>query len=245
MSFSWWHADGGAWIEIIGETVLPGAAEGGGDWRVYPSFVANLRDNLGPEAWAALGFAETVETPQPTGVRVLGRTITDVDGAPTETWQTEPLTLADLKAQALAAIDAEYEARRTNPMPWNFGATAALNDLGWDQGPAGVQTLQMRESPRDDLKNWLAVAAGASAAVAGGAPGLVMPIKVTANVWVQTTAAQLVQVLISGDGVQLSALQRGTAMLQRYGQLKAQNAVAEDAQAVAAVLNSLSEGWPA
>lgn len=157
----------------------------------------------------------------------------------------DAMEAAHARTLALQEIEAEYNARRTSPMSWDFGSTAALDDLGNAVGEAGSQTLQMREAPRDDMKNWLAAQAGAAAAIGAGAPNTIMPIKTTANVWVQTTALQVMQVLVAGDGVQLSALQRGIAQLARFGALKAQLAAAEDAEDLAAVRAAIATGWPA
>lgn len=179
----------------------------------------------------------------PAGVLVLGRVLVDDPEGPRVELEVRDFTLAELKAQALAEADAEYEARRTSPMPWDFGAVEALTDLGVSVGAAGPQTLQMRERPRDDMKNWLALAAGASAAVGAGASGALLPLKTTGNVWVQTTAVQVLQVLVAGDGAQLSALQRGAAQLARYGELKGLIAAAEDAAELAAVRGEISEDW--
>ena len=157
----------------------------------------------------------------------------------------ETLALEDIRAARRAAAEAHYQAARQSPMVWDFGETEALDDFGASVGPAGVQTLQMRDEPhlgKDDVKNWLGVGAGAITAMIGGAPTLLQPLKTTANVWVQTTAAQALAALVTGDGVQLSALQRGYAMLQAFGAVKRAIEDAEDETALAAV--DVTAGYP-
>lgn len=155
-----------------------------------------------------------------------------------------PLTLAEVQAQRRAAADAEYAVRRQGPMSWDFGATVALDDAGVDHGPAGVQQLQMRDSSTDnDLMNWLAAAQGASVLVAVGAGATLSPLKTAANLWVQASADQVLDVLIKGDGAQVSALERGRLMLQRFGALKAAITAATDTAAALAI--DVTAGWPA
>ncbi|MFN3585198.1 hypothetical protein [Phenylobacterium sp.] len=161
----------------------------------------------------------------------------------------QALTLAEKAALKRAAAEAYYNQVRQTPMTWDFGQIEALDDDGVSAGAAGVQTLQMRDDPyngQDDLKNWLSVGAGAITALLGSAPTTLQPLKTTANVWVQTTAAQALTVLVTGDGVQLSALQRGYVMLQTFGAIKkaiADALEAEDEQALDAI--DVTAGYPA
>lgn len=157
---------------------------------------------------------------------------------------TPPVDLTGAKAALLAAAGDQFTARRRTPMTWNFGTIDAKDDLGNDVGAAGTQTLQMRDdATQDDWKNWLAAAQGAAAAVQAGAGTTVQPIKVTSNVWVQTTAQQLLQVLVLGDGTQTPALARGEKMLSHYGALKAQINAAADEATLSAI--DVTAGWPA
>lgn len=158
--------------------------------------------------------------------------------------QTVAPTLADAKAQQLAAAAAQYDVHRQSPMPWNFGSVQAKDDAGLSQGAAGVQTLQMRNTAQqDDVKNWLAAAQGAAAMVSAGAGASLLPLKTTANLWVQTTAAEVLQALVTGDGTQTPALARGQAMLAAYGVLKHQ--ITASATAAAALAIDVTAGWPA
>lgn len=180
------------------------------------------------------------------GVLAGSARIGDLYDEQTGAFVTPPTALETLKAARLAEAEAYYNEVRQTPMAWDFGDTLALDDDGAPAGPAGVQTLQMRDDPyagQDDLKNWLSVGAGAITALLGAQPNAPHPMKTTANVWVQTTAAQALAVLVSGDGVQVSALQRGYAMLQRHGAIKKAIREAVDAAALAAI--DVTAGYPA
>jgi hypothetical protein len=158
-------------------------------------------------------------------------------------WIVLPPPLAELKAAKLAAAEAAYQAHRQSPFHWDFGAVETLDDFGVGQGPAGAQTLQMRDTPeQDDLKNWGFAFNAALAAAVAGAPQTLAPLKTSANVWVQTTAAQAMQVLMTGDGTQQPAFARGVAMLAAYGLKKAEIGAAADAAALAGV--DVEAGWP-
>lgn len=178
---------------------------------------------LTPAQRAAFDIEEVAETPLPLNpaVRVPGSVIQDLSGVPTRAWITEAIPVAEARAAALVAAELAFNAARQAPLTWDFGSIAALDDDGGSLGPAGAQTLQMRDSEgKDDLKNWLSAQAGAQAMKDLGLPDALLPVKTTANAWVQTTAIQVMQVLLLGDGDQLSALQRGQAILRRFGVIK-------------------------
>ena len=229
----------GPWIEITpyGDVMVAGAV-------LSANWVAGLSD----EDLAAFGLerAEIAETAEPSGwtIQVTGSVIVDSDGAPMRVWETEGLALETVRARLLAAAASEYAAHRQLPVAWDFGAIEALDDDDVSVGPAGPQTLQMRDDAiQNDLQNWLAANAAAMAAVGAGLPELIQPLKTTANVWVQTTAAQVVQVLVTGDGSQVSAFQMGAANLKAFGALKKAIMTAADIEALAAI--DPSAGWPA
>lgn len=220
------------WLEIAGPNVeLPGRT-------VSEAWVAGLSD----AERAELGFVATVETDPPTDptLTVTGNSVTDVAGVPTRTWRTSTKLLADLKAERTAAADAYYQAVRRTPMSWDFATIAGKDDLGASTGAAGVQTLQMGDS---DQANWQAVTIAASMAVQAGQGAALLPLKTTANVWVQTTNAQVLQVLATGDGTQVSAYQRAFAMLQRVGAIKL--AIAKATAKAAAAAIDVTAGYPA
>lgn len=209
----------------------------------------NALEHYSSEDRARFCILDVVETSAPTDPkkRVLGPSLINVDGVLTRAWVTENKTLAELKAEKLVAAEAEYQGRRQSPMPWDFGAIETLDDDGVSQGPAGMQTLQMRSTEANqDIINWLAVYSAGTAMMAADAPDALNPIKATSNLWVQTTAAQSVQVLMSGDGAQTPAFNRGLAMLQAHGRLKAAINGAVNASAVVAIdVASPPGGWPA
>lgn len=237
MSYAFKTAQG-AWIEIVGDTLLPGFGEDGAAVLVSPGFVASWNDAT-RAARAVVAVAETAAPTDPT-VTVTGSTVADVAGVPTRAWQTASKLLADLKAERTAAADAWYQTLRHAPMSWDFAAIAGKDDAGAGTGAAGVQTLQMSD---DDQSNWQAVTIAAQLAVAGGQGAAILPLKTTANVWVQTTNAQVLQVMALGDGVQPGAYARAFAMLQRVGAIKLAIARAASKAAVAAI--DVTAGYPA
>lgn len=162
------------------------------------------------------------------------------DGGPVE-------DVAALLAARLDAAAAAYETERTKPFAWDFGTLAALYDDGSAAGAAGEQTLQMRDEPdHPDQANWTKLLTGVTLALMGGGGALVFPMKTSANVWVQTTAADVAKVLAQGDGVKVSALQRGQTQLQRFGLIKQELralADADDAEGLRAY--DVAAGYPA
>ena len=152
----------------------------------------------------------------------------------------DPASFANRKVTKRTALDVQADTANTTPFAWDFGATAAKTDTGADAGEAGAQTLQCRGV--EDEKNWLAVTAAATLAIMSGAPTTVIPIKVTSNVWVQATAAQLVQALVTGDGTHASLLTRQSTNLAVYGALKTAIEAAGDQAALDAI--DITQGWP-
>lgn len=229
---------GGAWIEVtpFGDLTVSGMS-------LNASWLAGLSD----EQLAPFGLerAEIAETEKPTSwaVQVTGSAVNDNAGVPTRVWLTEALDIETVRNRLLEAAAIEYAAHRQRPVAWDFGTVEALDDNDVSVGAAGQQTLQMRDDAiQNDLQNWLAANAAAMAAVAAGLPDLVQPLKTTANVWVQTTAAQVVQVLVTGDGVQVSAFQMGAAHLKAFGALKKAINTAADIEALASIDPTV--GWP-
>ncbi|MCX7585002.1 hypothetical protein [Phenylobacterium sp. 58.2.17] len=230
---------GGAWIEVtpFGDLTVSGMS-------LNASWLAGLSD----EQLAPFGLerAEIAETEMPTSwaVQVTGSAVNDNAGVPTRVWLTEALDIETVRNRLLAAAAIEYAAHRQRPVAWDFGAVEALDDNDVSIGEAGQQTLQMRDDAvQNDLQNWLAANAAAMAAVAAGMPDLIQPLKTTANVWVQTTAAQVVQVLVTGDGVQVSAFQMGAAHLKAFGALKKAINTAVDIETLVSI--DPTAGWPA
>lgn len=135
--------NGGDWIEVSGEVVLPGFGDDGGDVRVNPAFV----ESLGQPVRAALGLVAVGEVERPAGVRVLGYHVADDDGLPTQVWDVEPFDEAAIAAQqAACARSIEAEAGRridailpTSRQLWNIAAvldriiTHGADPAGWPQ----------------------------------------------------------------------------------------------------------------
>jgi hypothetical protein len=181
--------------------------------------------------------------PAPAGVTVIGLTVVDENGQPREVYLTAPRSLGDVRASQIAAAQVVYDAQRQSPLVWNFGSISSLDGEGISHGAAGAQSLQMRDANGiDDVKNWLAAQAGAVIAVIGGAGALVQPIKSTSNLWIQTTASDVIKVLVAGDGVQRSMLRRGALQLAAYGAVK--DAIAAAADVAACLALDLSANYP-
>lgn len=141
MPYAWRPDAQSDWILIVPDVVLPGFGDPDGD---------GVRDNIAvpsgsahfagwsEEERAAAGVAALVETPRPTGCRVDGWTVADVDGQPTQVWTWSPYADADLtalRAAAVAAVKAEASARILAAFPmWkqmnlNARATELTNAL--------------------------------------------------------------------------------------------------------------------
>lgn len=229
------------WVEIDQPRDVPNptAATDGSTARIGPA----QAESLPAETRAALGLVEIVEPAAAAyGLRVIGSTLSG-DDVPTRAWVTEAIPIEELKSVLKAAAQVEYDTRRQEPVGYDFGAVAALDDFGESAGEAGQQTLQMRaEYPHDDQKNWQAAALAATLAVVVGQGGAPRPLKTTANVWVQTTSAQALQALVTGDGQQASVLAVSEQKLAYFGLLKAQIDATDTAEALAAI--DVTAGWP-
>lgn len=158
-------------------------------------------------------------------------------------WSVEdaPPPSIEPQRQALrASLDAVYEAANTANFAWDFGELEALDDLEVSLGPAGVRSLQMRGL--EDKTNWTAVHTAATAAVVAGQGGAVIPIKCDDNVWIQTTALDVLTVLTVGAEGRTALLTRQSANLARYGALKKLIADAVDQADLDAI--DIQAGWP-
>lgn len=235
--------EAGAWIEVRGDTWLPGFGEATADGVRHDVLVSEAwAASLSPQVRAARGLVDVVETDPPADVTVTvtGDTVIDVDGVPTRSWTTATRLLADIKAQRLRAAQAWHDQLRIAPMTWDFGATAAKDDAGVSAGAAGVQQLQLTPDAQAD---WQAVTQAAALAVANGQGATILPLRTLGNVWVQTSCDQVLQVFAVGDGVQPAAFTRILGMRQRLGAIKAAIAGANTKAACAAI--DITAGYPA
>lgn len=158
--------------------------------------------------------------------------------------QEDPASIEPARRAKRLAIDVAFLTRNTANFPWDFGAIEALDDLGVSVGAAGVRSLQIRDM--EDKTNWTAAHTVAMSAVALGAPATIVPLKCDDNVWVQTTALQVMQVLALGEGGRISLFSRQAANLARYGALKKPCAEAADQADLDAIDEGLigGAGWP-
>ncbi|WP_297803384.1 hypothetical protein [uncultured Brevundimonas sp.] len=125
-------------------------------------------------------------------------------------------------------IDKLRDAKTAADFAYDFGETVAVNDANEEEA-AGVRRLQMRSH---DVQRWLAVHAAALTAIIGGQPETVIPIRAEDNWNIQTTAAQVVEVLTA-------AIERGAVLLYYGANLKAAVRAAEDPTTV-----DIVNGWP-
>jgi hypothetical protein len=144
------------------------------------------------------------------------------------------------RAAKRAQVDAVYEQKNTANFAWDFGSIEALDDLETSVGPAGIRSLQIRGI--EDKTNWTAIHTAATAAVLAGNPGALVPIKCDDNVWVQTTALDVLTVLTVGQAGHMALLTRQSANLARYGALKKLVADAVTQADLDAI--DLAAGWP-
>lgn len=145
-----------------------------------------------------------------------------------------PDPIDEVGARVIAAIDAERDRRQRLDFDHDFGAILAIDDFGAEIA-ADVRTLQMGPA---DQQNWGFLQGQALAAVIGGAPATLMPMRAEDNWNVQTTAAQVLTVTAAMFG-------RNAILLFHGGQLKSQAraAIAADDQ-VALVAVEIETGWP-
>lgn len=129
---------GGAWIEIAGDTLLPGFGEPDGDdvrhdVMVSEAFVASLSGAVR----AARGLVAVVEPDRPVGMVITGQSIVDVNGVPTRQYQT-----ANLSSPALAAA---VQARKD---AIDGHATALITALGppWKQMDMICQAISLLDT---------------------------------------------------------------------------------------------------
>lgn len=188
-----------------------------------------------PEQRAAYGiYALAVPEPPPGQIEV-GRTLSIEDGAPVLSIAYQAPPKAEIEAAETAAIDAERDARQQADFPFDFGATPALDDTGTEIA-AGVRVLQMRAEDQD---NWTRLHALALAAVLGGAPDTILPMRAEDNWNIQTTAAQVLDAFAAGS-------QRNATLLFFAGALKSAVRAALAADDVSAALAvRQTANWPA
>ncbi|WP_392353046.1 hypothetical protein V8F63_09845 [Brevundimonas sp. LF-1] len=134
------------------------------------------------------------------------------------------LTAEDICRQ----IDAERDRRTALDFAYDFGATPAVDDSG-AQIAAGERLLQMRP---EDQRNWQALQGAALTAIVSGAPDTTLPLRAEDNWNIQTTAAQVLQVLAAMTA-------HASAMLFHGGALKSQVRAADDPASV-----DWTTGWP-
>jgi len=125
-------------------------------------------------------------------------------------------------------IDAERDRRTALDFAYDFGTTPAEDDSG-AQIAAGKRLLQMRP---DDQRNWQALQGAALTAAVSGAPDTTLPMRAEDNWNIQTTAAQVLEVLAAMTA-------HASALLFHGGALKSQVRAAEDPAAV-----DWMTGWP-
>ncbi|MBD7941569.1 DUF4376 domain-containing protein [Brevundimonas guildfordensis] len=125
-------------------------------------------------------------------------------------------------------IDAERDRRTALDFAYDFGETPAVDDSGGEIA-AGERLLQMRP---EDQRNWQALQGAALTAVVSGAPETVLPMRAEDNWNIQTTAAQVLQVLAAMTA-------HASALLLHGGALKSQVRAAADPASV-----DWMTGWP-
>lgn len=140
----------------------------------------------------------------------------------------EPKPPALTAEEICRQIDAERDRRTALDFAYDFGATPALDDSG-AQIAAGERLLQMRP---EDQRNWQALQGAALTAIVSGAPDTTLPIRAEDNYNIQTTAAQVLQVLAAMTA-------HASALLFHGGALKSQVRAAPDPTSV-----DWMTGWP-
>jgi|GEM_PF-771264 len=133
-------------------------------------------------------------------------------------------------------IDAERDRRTALDFAYDFGTTLAFDDERTTKGhgfgqeiAAGVRLLQMRTEDQD---NWRTAQGAALTAVVSGAPETILPMRAEDNWNIQTTAAQVLQVLAA-------MTDHASALLFYGGALKSQVRAAADPSSV-----DCMTGWP-
>lgn len=133
-----------------------------------------------------------------------------------------------LSDRLCAAVDAERDRRTALDFAYDFGSAPAINGAG-QSIEAGVRRLQMRSN---DRANWQALQGAALTAVVSGAPATVMPMRAEDNWNIQTTAAEVLQVLAAMTA-------HGAALLFHGAALKDAIRSAADPSEV-----DIAAGWP-
>ena len=139
-------------------------------------------------------------------------------------WLEPTATTEDICRQ----IDAERDRRMALDWTYDFGTTPALDD-DQVQIEAGVRSLQMRP---EDRANWQTLQGAALTAVVSGQPGTVLPMRAEDNWNIQTTAAQVLEVLAAMTA-------HGSALLFAGGAIKSAIRSAEDPASI-----DIMAGWP-
>lgn len=124
-------------------------------------------------------------------------------------------------------IDAERDRRTALDFAYDYGETPALDDTGAEIA-AGVRLLQMQP---EDRANWQALQGAALTAVVSGVPETILPMRSEDNWNIQTTAAQVLQVLAAMTA-------NRAALLFHGGALKSQQ------RAVYPAIIDRMVGWP-
>lgn len=227
-------------------------------YRTVNKYWTGEHADVDPMAAVASGWVSTTLPPPtpPPGhwARLDGDqwTLTDV---PDPSLPTPSQLLDQALDRRLKEAEAVFRQVWQSPAVWDFGDLPAESEGGDPLGPAGVQTLQLRDDgEKDDIKNWLGEALGSVVAVFGGAPTRPTWIKTTSNIKVNMTAAQALQVLVTGgpwpdgrEGDQVPVLGRQKAVLNNFGLIKAQLRSARDVPgATPADLDAIdiSDGYP-
>lgn len=247
----------GAWVAVQGTITVPNAysyerqvGEGPETETVFGDLQISENDvmMMTPQARTAKKIFPVQEPDEiPYGWRVADggqlEIVNNDANRPKFSWPIVEMTLEELKGVRLNELNNLFLLKNQEPFPWDFGSVEGKLDNGDSVGPAGEQTLQMRvDATTDDVKNWLGAQSAAAVAVQLQQPDTLQPLKTTDNVWVQTTAAQVLQVLVTGDGEQISMLERQRRVLERFGAHKASLAAATTRQAVMDL--DFEAGWP-
>lgn len=142
-------------------------------------------------------------------------------------WVEPPVPPVSVEALC-AAVDAERDRRMALDWTYDFGTTPALDD-DQVQIEAGVRSLQMRP---EDRANWQTLQGAALTAVVSGQPGTILPMRAEDNWNIQTTAAQVLEVLAAMTA-------HGSALLFAGGAIKSAIRSAEDPASI-----DIMAGWP-
>lgn len=184
------RGDDDAWIEITDRGVpVPGASVrmAGIEDPFFgvlayieqpdaPTLSASYACAISAEEREAKGLVLIVEPEEiPTGVRVLGTELVDIEGVPHRQYLVEAFGFDDARHAKAAAIAAAYAEVIAGGFPHTFSETA--------------ETLQVRPN---DLTNWLALKDSCNDAITAGqgADLCPLPIRVTSNVEYALTFAQ-------------------------------------------------------